>query len=96
MCTGFCEEVFFRGFLLKRFEARFGFLLGNTLQGFLFGLLHGIPFGITTGKVMVTILLTVLPGTLGWLNEKGFNGSIFPSWLVHGILIFVLHVWNYR
>lgn len=88
--TGFAEELLFRGFLLKRFSNKFGFVAGNTIQAILFGLLHGVPFGLATGNVLVTVLLTILPGAFGWfqgwLNEKRCGGSIIPSWLLHGTI----------
>lgn len=88
--TGLSEEIIFRGFLLKRVAARFGFIAGNTVQALCFGLLHGLPFGLVTGSVPVAFLLTLLPGAFGWyqgwLNEKRCGGSILPSWLLHGIM----------
>lgn len=88
--TGLSEEIVFRGFILKRCSAKFNFVVGNTVQAVLFGFMHGIPFGLATGNVLVMILLTVLPGAFGWfegwLNEKHFEGSILPSWLIHGTI----------
>lgn len=92
--TGLSEEIVFRGFILKRIQNKFGFVVGNTIQAVLFGLLHGIPFGIVTNNMLVTILLTILPGSLGWyqgwLNEKCCGGSIISSWLLHGMMNFVV------
>lgn len=88
--TGLSEELFFRGFLLKRISSKWGFVAGNTMQAIFFGALHGIPFGIATHNILVTIMLTLLPGILGWyqgwLNEKRCGGSIVPSWMLHGII----------
>ncbi|NSW89541.1 MAG: CPBP family intramembrane metalloprotease [Firmicutes bacterium] len=42
--TGFSEELFFRVFLTKRLIHKFGFQVGNIVQGLLFGLMHGIMF----------------------------------------------------
>lgn len=88
--TGLSEEMLFRGFLLKRIASKFGFIVGNTIQALIFGLLHGLPFGIVTGSVWTLLLCTFLPGMFGWfegwLNEKCFNGSILPSWFLHGII----------
>ena len=39
--TGLSEEILFRGFLGKRLIAKFGFAVGNVVQGLLFGTLHG-------------------------------------------------------
>lgn len=71
--TGLSEELFFRGFLLKRFAHTFGFQIGNILQSLLFGSIHGlmlfsaIPFGV----VVLVVIVTGLAGYLmGWMNEK--------------------------
>jgi membrane protease YdiL (CAAX protease family) len=86
--TALSEELLFRGFLLKRFSNKFGFTIGNILQGTLFGLLHGIMF-ISLVGVVKAILIITFTGTLGWcmgyLNEQKANGSILPSWIIHGI-----------
>lgn len=88
--TALSEEIFFRGFLLKRVAKRFGFITGNTVQALLFGLLHGVPFALATGSIMTLLLCTLLPGLFGWfegwLNEKRFGESIMPSWILHGII----------
>lgn len=88
--TGLSEEILFRGFLLKRISNKCGFMIGNTVQAICFGLLHGIPFGMVTNSILVIIVMTILPGGFGWfqgwLNEKRFEGSIFPSWLIHGTM----------
>ena len=86
--TGLSEELFFRGFLGKRFIHKFGFSIGNAIQATLFGLLHGTiliaSIGIT--KAIIVILFT---GCIGWLmgyiNEKESGGSILSSWCMHGI-----------
>ncbi|MEB2299020.1 CPBP family intramembrane metalloprotease [Lysinibacillus xylanilyticus] len=86
--TGLSEELFFRGFLLKRFMHKFGFQMGNIMQSLLFGILHGwmfisyIPFGV----VVLVVLVTGFAGYLmGWINEQKSNGSIITSWSIHGI-----------
>ncbi len=88
--TGLSEEVVFRGFLLKRFAEKFGFVAGNTIQAVLFGLMHGVPFGLATHNIPVAIVMTLLPGAFGWfqgwMNEKRCGGSIVPSWLLHGTI----------
>ncbi|MCL1699392.1 CPBP family intramembrane glutamic endopeptidase [Lysinibacillus sp. Bpr_S20] len=85
--TGLSEELFFRGFLLKRFMHKFGFQIGNIVQSLLFGILHGlmmfsfIPFGV----VVLVVLATAFVGYLmGWVNERKSNGSILTSWGIHG------------
>ena len=94
--TALSEELLFRGFLLKRISNKYGFPAGNTIQALLFGLLHGIPFGLVTKSIFTVILLTLLPGLFGlfqgWLNEKQCDGSIVPSWLLHGCINFLTGV----
>ena len=86
--TALSEEILFRGFVLKRIQDKAGFMAGNSVQALLFGLMHGIPFSLVTKSISAFVLLTLLPGLFGWyqgwLNEKQWNGSIVPSWLLHG------------
>ena len=92
--TGLSEEIIFRGFILKRIAQRFGFKTGNFIQGLVFGLMHGVPFGLISGNILITVVMTVLPGLFGmfegWLNEKKCEGSIIPSWLLHGTMNFII------
>ena len=86
--TALSEEIFFTGFLLKRFSNKFGLLKGNIIQGILFGIIHGILFFNTTGliKTIIIIIFTGLIGCfIGYVNEKKTKGSIIFSWIVHGI-----------
>lgn len=86
--TGLSEEIFFRGFLTKRLASKFGFKVGNTVQGMLFGLLHGIVFLSLVGlfRGIIIIIFTGIVGILmGWINEKQSDGSIVSSWLLHGV-----------
>lgn len=88
--TGLSEEIVFRGFLLKCLGEKIGYITGNTIQAIIFGMMHGIPFGVVTHNILVAIVLTMLPGILGWflgwMNEKRCDGSIIPSWLLHGTI----------
>lgn len=88
--TSLSEEIFFRGFLGKRFNHKFGFKIGNVIQAISFGLLHGIPFGIVTENIFVLVLLVLFPGIIGWfqgwMNEKCSSGSILPSWGLHAMM----------
>lgn len=86
--TAFSEELFFRGFLNKRLIHKFGFVTGNTIQSICFGLLHGIMFSgnVSLDKTILVILFTGgIAWSMGCINEKSANGSIWPSWLIHGI-----------
>lgn len=87
--TSLAEELFFRGFIGKRLIARLGFHYGNFIQASLFGILHFALFYSLVGPVksLVVLFLTGLMGWLmGYINEKGANGSILPSWIVHGVV----------
>jgi len=89
--NGFCEEVLFRGFILKRFKARVGTAWAIIITAILFGLLHntfillaGIPVGF--GYHIMTFTYPFIVGILlGFANEKLFGGSIWPSILLHGL-----------
>lgn len=86
--TSLPEEIFFRGFLLKRLSHKMGFRIANIIQSSLFGLLHGILFFGLTGilKAIIIILLTGASAfAMGYVNEKKANGSILPSWFIHAL-----------
>ena len=85
--TSLLEEVFFRGFLLKRFSKYMDFEVRNTIQALLFGLIHSIAL-FSIGQLILAILVTISTGLvgffLGYITEKKFNSSILPSWAIHG------------
>lgn len=87
--TGLSEEILFRGFLLKRLMAKWGFVVANIVQALIFGALHLTmvwgQVGFLAGAVIV--IYPMIPAVLmSILNEKKADGSILPSWLVHGTL----------
>ena len=87
--TGLSEEILFRGFLLKRLMAKWGFMIANIVQALIFGALHLTmvwgQVGFLAGAVIV--IYPMIPAVLmSILNEKKANGSILPSWFVHGML----------
>lgn len=87
LTTALSEEILFRGFLLKRLSSKLGFRTGNIIQSSLFGLLHGIMLFSRAGfvKAVLIILFTgVIAWCMGYANEKKADGSIVPSWLIHG------------
>ena len=88
--TGAAEEILFRGFLAKRLIQRLGFTLGNILQAFLFGIMHVVLFQVAISidvfQSLIIFLIPFLTSLLfGYVNEKKADGSIIPSWLMHGI-----------
>ena len=84
--TSLAEEIFFRGFLGKRFMARWGFAFGNCAQAITFGILHVAVFASFVDPVPL-LLIGILTGAngwlTGWLNEKIAGGSILPGWALH-------------
>lgn len=86
--TSFTEEIFFRGFILKRVKNKFGFTTANIIQSILFALLHCAMF-FTLTSILNVILITLFTGlialAMGYINEKESDGSIYPSWCIHGI-----------
>lgn len=92
--TAMSEEILFRGFLLKRFCNQFGFKVGSTITALIFGMAH---LFIVWGKCNVFVLVLVVAYPMvaafcfAWINEKKANGSILPSWLLHGALNILEH-----
>lgn len=90
IANGLAEEIFFRGFLCKRFCSKFGNIKGIILQAVLFGLVHNLLYVITGMDVglwyhtLIFVFTGMAALLLGWLDEKIFNGSIIPSILLHG------------
>ena len=85
--TSFTEELFFRGFLLKRIGHKFGFYAGNIIQSVLFALLHCAMFISLTDAfhvVLITLFTGIIAFIMGYINEQEAEGSIFPSWFIHG------------
>lgn len=90
IANGVAEELFFRGFLCKRFCSKFGTVGGIIIQGALFGFMHnalyliaGIPIDMTY-HLLIFLFSGMAALLLGYLNEKIYNGSIIPSIIVHG------------
>lgn len=84
--TALSEELFFRGFLLKRLSHQFGFVIGNSIQAFVFAAIHGILFFGAVGldKALIIMLFTgALVYVMGYINEKLAQGSILTSWFIH-------------
>lgn len=86
--TALSEELLFRGFLLKRIAARWGYVAGNSVQAIVFGLLHGALF-FTIVAWPVALMIVGVTGMIGWLsgyvNERLAGGSIVPSWAIHAL-----------
>lgn len=86
--TGLSEEVFFRGFLLKRFIDKDEFDVANVSQAMLFGLFSAVLFfGAMTfwRALFLSALYGVLAFGLGWVNEKKGGGSLLFSWFIRSL-----------
>ena len=86
--TALPEEIFFRGFLLKRLQGKLGFLGANLVQSLLFGLIHALMFIQITGylKAMaIMAFISLIAYIFGAINEKKAGGSILPSVFIHAL-----------
>lgn len=87
--TGLSEEILFRGFLLKRLSAKFGFITATIIQALIFGAIHVTmvwgQVGIVAG-IVIAIYPMIPAVAFAYLNEKKAKGSILPSWIAHGTL----------
>ena len=86
--TALPEEIFFRGFLLKRMQGKLGFLGANLVQSLLFGLIHALIFIQLTGylKAMaIMVFISLIAYVFGAINEKKASGSILPSVFIHAL-----------
>jgi membrane protease YdiL (CAAX protease family) len=78
MGGGFCEEIIFRGYLLRQFQGWTGsWAAGIILQGVAFGLSHGYYSKIIMGIIM---LHGILLGVLAYWRK-----SLLPGMLAHGL-----------
>lgn len=87
--TGLSEEIFFRGFIAKRLIHKFDYRIGNIIQSILFGLTHVLIFLSQNVDSLTLVFEGVMTAIIGYIlcyiNEKLAEGSILPSWIVHGI-----------
>ncbi|MCD8365712.1 MAG: CPBP family intramembrane metalloprotease [Clostridiales bacterium] len=87
--TALSEEIFFRGFLLKRLANQFGFRTANIIQASIFGVIHLLEVWGQTDFIagaVIVIYPVVVALLLGYINEKKSDGSVYPSWIIHGTL----------
>ena len=89
ICTAIPEELMFRGFVLKRLNNKFNFIVANIIQSIIFGSIHGLAFVSIIG-VFKAIILFVFTGLIafimGYINEKKAEGSILPSVIIHSFV----------
>lgn len=87
--TAFSEEILFRGFIQKRLQHVMDFKIAAVIQGILFGAIHVVLSlnYITFAQGVVLLLYPMITAILmAFINEKKADGSILPSWLIHGTL----------
>ena len=78
LTAGFCEEVAFRGYFQKQFEAMTGSAAaGVVLQGILFGISHGYQ-GLRA--IMMIILFGFLYGILAFWRKSLRPGMVLHAW----------------
>ena len=86
--TSLPEEIFFRGFLLKRLSNKFGFITGNIIQSVIFGLMHGLMFFSLVGIIKAAIIFAItglIAFSIGYVKKKKAEGSIIPGWTIHAL-----------
>ncbi len=75
LAAGFCEEIFFRGYMQTRLRERWGPWPAIAITSAAFGLVHIDPFH-TTFAFLAGI-------SLGWMTE--LTGSIRPAMAAHAV-----------
>jgi membrane protease YdiL (CAAX protease family) len=98
-CTmpSFTEEIYFRGFLLKNLECRFGFRIANIIQALCFGLVHIAYSWLVVFDI--NIIWSIVPSitligiVYGWARHK--SNSIFSSIIVHSMSNLILFIIMY-
>lgn len=87
--NGFCEELLFRGFVCKRLIKHMGTKAGIVAQAVVFALVHNLMLWNVVPDIWFHLFLfatiTVQAAVLAIFNEKVFDGSIWPSVLIHGL-----------
>lgn len=87
--TALSEEILFRGFLMKRLQAKLGFTPAVVIQAVIFGAIHLLMVwgqADLMAGIMIVVYPMVVAVLLSWINEKKAGGSIYPSWIMHGVL----------
>ncbi|WP_125154776.1 CPBP family intramembrane glutamic endopeptidase [Clostridium rectalis] len=83
--TGVAEEIFFRGFIAKKFINKLGFFKGNILQAIAFASPHFVIRG-TASKVDIIFRIInafLLGYVFGYITYKKCQGSIIPCIISH-------------
>lgn len=75
LVPAFCEEILFRGYILRAFEKSWGPILAVIVSGLIFGMFH-----IQLGNILPLATLGVVLGLMTWLS-----GTIWPAVVAHFI-----------
>lgn len=70
-----CEEVLFRGYILRAFEKSWGIIAGIIISGIIFGMFH-----IQLGNIFPLAALGMILALMTWLS-----GSLWPAIVAHFI-----------
>ncbi|PWN08156.1 CPBP family intramembrane glutamic endopeptidase [Rhodohalobacter mucosus] len=71
----FCEEIMFRGYIMRALERSWGIIAGIVVSGFLFGMFH-----LQLPNLFPLAMIGVVLALMTWLS-----GSIWPAVLAHFI-----------
>lgn len=71
----FCEEIMFRGYIMRALERSWGILAGIVVSGLLFGMFH-----LQLPNLLPLALIGIVLALMTWLS-----GSIWPAVLAHFI-----------
>lgn len=71
----FCEEIMFRGYIMRALERSWGILAGIVVSGLLFGMFH-----LQLPNLLPLALIGIVLAFMTWLS-----GSIWPAVLAHFI-----------
>lgn len=92
--AGGSEEVLFRALIAKNLFSWLGNFYGNLVQALIFWVMHLLIFRFVTGDwfswiqafgFFVSFGLGLI---FGFLNFRKGGGSIWPSWIAHGVVNF--------
>lgn len=75
LVPAFCEEVLFRGYIMRAFEKSWGIITGVIVSGIIFGMFH-----LQLGNILPLATLGIVLGLMTWLS-----GSIWPAVVAHFI-----------
>lgn len=70
-----CEEVLFRGYILRAFEKSWGIIAGVIISGIIFGMFH-----IQLGNILPLATLGMILALMTWLS-----GTLWPAIIAHFI-----------